>query len=185
MLSSTKRGYGRQLVWFPLSESVLAVPNHCLVFHVPRNGFWEDLFHNLLRDGCEADKLVVPHIFIPRLLFGCSNGTTLRGEISVMRVPQFLPHPCRYYMGVMCELPYWEACCVYVLLAMTTGRRRSESGTKTSQLLSDLQKLKYCEQVPVTPGPWWIQQMSYKEENMRSQQGKLKKKGGECSVYPR
>lgn len=38
-----------------LGKSILAVPNHCLLLHVPRNVFQEAFLHDLHKDQSQAE----------------------------------------------------------------------------------------------------------------------------------
>lgn len=48
---------------FTLSEAVLAVTNHLLIFHVPYQSFWEDLLHDLNGHRGETAWPSVPQVF--------------------------------------------------------------------------------------------------------------------------
>lgn len=52
--------------FFSIDVSVLAVPSHHLVFHVPGHDFWDHLLHNPPETEV---RLVVPSVVLFALLF--------------------------------------------------------------------------------------------------------------------
>ena len=46
--------------WFPLGESMLTTPYNLLFLHLLDDDLQDELLHHLSRDGCEADRPVVP-----------------------------------------------------------------------------------------------------------------------------